>query len=140
MMKKFFTAVISIEETGAGILRENDCAVLLCGLERCLTLEEASHFGVGSISTGESSVFIAGEGLLYIDKRKNPDIILAVRTALCHGAQGVIIPFGNNRNRPYIREGRGYASEEMISAVREIKRLAPLFGREFCDLSAFLAE
>lgn len=135
-MENFYVSVISIEEKGAGILHENDCAVLLLGLRKCLTLPDVEkRFPIGSIATGEAAAFVEKGKVLYIDKRKNPDLVKAVRTALCFGAVGVVVPFGNNVNRPYIREGRAYDKKELTAAIGEIKRLAPLFGRKFTDIS-----
>lgn len=140
-MKNFFTAVVSIEEIGMGVLKENDRAVLSCGIIKCLNMEIIEgKFATGNIETNGNSAYLDGNGLLYMDKRKNSDVIKAVRTALAFGAEGVIIPFGNNKNRPYVAEGRAYNTKEMTSAVWEIKRLAPLFNREFCDLSETLGE
>lgn len=134
-MKNFYVSVISIEEKGAGILHENDCAVLLLGLKKCRTLAETAElFPIGCIATSETASFLEKDKLLYIDKRNNPDLTLAVREALCHGATGVVIPFGNNPNRPYIREGRAYTKKELAAAVGEIRRLAPLFGRKFTEV------
>lgn len=133
-MKNFFVFVVSVEETGAGILKENACAVLSFGISKCLTLPEVEKkVEIGRIATGEASSFYERDKVLYVDKCKNPDIVTAVRTALCHDAQGVIIPFGNNKNRPYIREGRAFTTKEAATAVEEIKRLCPLFGRRFFD-------
>lgn len=69
-------------------------------------------------------------GVIYIDKEHNPDLIRAVRLALTFDADGVVIPFGNNANRDYIRDEIAYYSKEVKKAVEEIKRLAPLFGRK----------
>ncbi len=135
-MKKFYVAVISAEENGAGILKENERAVRACGLSGCCDIEAvAEKFKIGKISASGSSATVT-DGMVYLDKRENPDIIFSVRLALCFGAEGVIIPFGNNKNRPYVKEGRAYTTKEMVSAVGELKRLAPLFNREFADLGA----
>lgn len=140
-MKKFFTAVVSIEEIGMGVLKENDRAVLSCGIKKCLNMEMLKgKFATGNIQTNGNSAYLDGNGLLYIDKRKNNDVIKAVRTALAFGAEGVIIPFGNNKNRPYVAEDRAYTTKEMTSAIWEIKRLTPLFDREFADISETLCE
>ena len=138
-MKSFLIAIVSIEEIGMGVLKENDRAVLSCGIKKCLNMEMVGKkFPIGEIETYGNSANVDTGCLLYIDKRKNGDLIKAVRTALTFGADGVIIPFGNNKNRPYVVEGRAYTTKEMMAAVWEIKRLAPLFGRAFVDASETL--
>jgi len=134
-MKKFYVVIISTEEDGAGILKENERAVRSCGLSGCCDIETVKEkLKIGKISAAGNSVNVT-DGILFLDKRDNPDIIFSVRLALCFGAEGVIIPFGNNKNRPYIREGRAYTTKEMSAAVGEIKRLAPLFNREFAEVA-----
>ncbi len=129
-MKDFRLIVISYEENGTGILRENDCAVLACGIEKCGDIADIEPSRIGKIATDGKNIFAEKGRLLYMDKGSNHDIIKAVRIALSVDADGIIIPFGNNPSRPYIREGRAYTTREMQSAVWEVKRLAPLFDKK----------
>ena len=69
-------------------------------------------------------------GIIYIDKEQNDDLIKALRLALTFNADGVVIPFGNNENRDYIKTDLAYYSKEVKKALEEVIRLAPLFGRK----------
>lgn len=67
--------------------------------------------------------------LVFLDKTKNPDPVVSLRYLLSFQVKGVVLTFGNNDTRDYIREGKAYSAKETKVFAEEIIRLAPLFGR-----------
>ena len=124
-MKELFIYLTAYKEESEGQLKE------LCAFADSLNvpfLYRDELPASETMETGKNSANV-GEGIIYIDKEHNGDIIKAVRNALTFGCDGVIIPFGNNDKRDYIKNNLAFSSKEAKKAVEEIMRLAPLFGR-----------
>lgn len=124
-MKEFFIYLTAYKEESEGQLKElrafaDDHNVPF------LRRDELPESETMETSTNSANV---GEGIIYIDKEHNDDLIKAVRLALTFDADGVVIPFGNNDKRDYIKNNLAFSSKEAKKAVEEITRLAPLFGR-----------
>ena len=125
-MKDFSVYLTAYKEESEGQVKE------LKSFANTLNVPYISHAELPETVTMETGTDFARvpAGIIYIDKEHNPDLIKAARLALAFGANGVIIPFGNNENRDYIKNNVAFLSKEVKKAVEEINRLAPLFGRK----------
>ena len=125
-MKHFFIYLTAYKEESKGQIKE------LSSFASTLNTPYLSHAELPDFVTMESGEDCARvpAGIIYIDKEHNPDLIKAVRLALTFGADGVVIPFGNNENRDYIKNNVAFLSKEVKKAVEEATRLAPLFNRK----------
>lgn len=133
MNRPFYLIAGAYREESLGQLEELKRAALACGL-RFFTAAEIERLGklpVMRASAGTAE--IPQNTLVYMDKRENPDAVLAVRAALSLNAVGAVMLFGNNPNRGYIRDGSAYRSGELRDAAEEAARLAPLFGRRLAQ-------
>ncbi len=82
-----------------------------------------------AMTSSSCSACVKENALLYMDKKNNANIVLAVRAALTFNAAGILIKFGVNPMRDYILNGDCYAAGEVGKGLNELIRLAPLFGR-----------
>lgn len=90
---------------------------------------ELEGMSFGKIATNCDSAHVAQNALLYMDKKNNSDIVLAVRAALTFNAEGILLKFSVNPMRDYVKNNDCYTSSEVSKALDELIRLAPLFSR-----------
>lgn len=132
MNKPFYFLTGAYREESGGQLAELDKFVKSVGLPRLYTAEEIALWGdLAELIVDGDTADVPSGSVLTADKKKNPDIVRTLRTALSMDAKGVLFLFGNNPNRNYIKDGSTYSAQEIKSAAEEAIRLSPLFNRKF---------
>lgn len=125
MQIPFYIIPCAYARESEGQIKELTRTVNSCKLERLYD----GYVGAETLDTVGEAVRVKKGGVYLVEKPRNPDIIRAVRILLAMEAGGVVIEFGNNPVRGYIKDGSAYSAREFVAAVDEVKRLAPLFGR-----------
>lgn len=129
-MKEFFVIIGAYKEESAGQIKELTEAVERFRLPKFYSRDKMEKLDTTTLFETPTEVKIGDlNKLVYLDKEKNPDLITSIRHLLSFGAKGVVLTFGNNENRDYIRENRAYGAKEVKSFAEELIRLCPLFGR-----------
>lgn len=129
-MKDFFVVVGAYKEESEGQIKELIEAVKRFRLPKFFSSEEIGKMQTTDLTITPTESKIGDlEKLVYLTKEKNPDLIFALRHLLAFGAKGVVLTFGNNENRNYIREKKAYSAKEVKAFSEELLRLSPLFGR-----------
>ena len=130
-MRDFFIYVGAYKEESEGQIKELKEAVERFRLPHFCTRDEREKMDLTDLVFSKNEAKIGDPGkLVFLQKDKNPDLIFALRLLLSFGAKGVVLTFGNNENRDYIRENKAYSAKEVKSFAEEAIRLAPLFGRK----------
>lgn len=135
MNRPFYVFSKLYKEEGAGQIEEGARVSASSGAA-FLTEEEAKRFPLRKLTVKGKSAE-SEEGVVFLLKSEAPDVVEAVRLALSFACDGIIIVFGNNPSRSYIRNGEVYDVSDLKKSCDEAKRLCPLFGRKFCGKSGF---
>ena len=129
-MRDFSVVIGAYKEESAGQIKELVDAVERFRLPKFFSAEEIAETDTTDLMQTEKEVKIGDlDRLVYLKKEKNPDLVIALRHLLSFGAKGVVLTFGNNETRDYIRDGKAYSAKEVKAFAEELLRLAPLFGR-----------
>lgn len=132
MNKPFYFLTGAYREESGGQLAELDKFVKSAGLPRLYAAEEIALWGdLAELIVDGDTAYVPRNSVLSVDKKKNPDIVRSTRTALSMDAKGIVLLFGNNPNRDYIKDGLAYSAQEVKRAAEEAIRLSPLFNRKF---------
>ncbi|MBR1747955.1 MAG: hypothetical protein IJ735_07100 [Clostridia bacterium] len=129
-MKDFVVVIGAYKEESAGQLAELQETVDRLRLPAFLSQKDIESMPHTDIVTDATEVKVGDlNKLVLLDKERNPDLVAALRHLLAFGAKGMIVLFGNNDTRDYIRENKAYSAKELKTFSEELLRLLPLFGR-----------
>ena len=128
--RPFYVFFFFYKEEGVGQIEEGARVSASSGAA-FLTEEEAKRFPLRKLTVKGKSAEGA-EGVVFLLKSEAPDVVEAVRLALSFACDGVIMVFGNNPSRSYIKNGEVYDTTELKRSCDEAKRLCPVLGRKFC--------
>ena len=129
-MEDFYVVVGAYKEESEGQVKELTEAVERFRLPKFYTRTEMDELPTTDLVLKENEVKIGDlNKLVFLEKDKNPDLVAALRVLLALSAKGVVLTFGNNDTRDYIREKKAYSAKEVKAFAEELLRLSPLFGR-----------
>ena len=129
-MKDFLVVLGAYKEESEGQIKELKEAVERFRMPRLYANAEIKDLDVTFLAQTPGAACLGNnEKLVFLSKDRNEDLVSAARLLLALDARGVVLLFGNNENRDYIKEGAAYKAKEVRAFCEELLRLAPLFNR-----------